>query len=1171
MKKVLFTLMCLTAMMAAGTGLKAQEITITLEPGWNWISYPNAEVMDVASALGDFVPMAGDIIRSRLSSSTYINGQWRGSVTQFTPGLGYMYYSSRTESVNFAFSIPSAQSGALTMTTSEPVGITATTVMLGGSVFSNDGTAILMKGVCWATHPRPTTYDTYSENGSASSTFTVELSGLTPNTVYYVRAYVASVKGVNYGEEVSFTTLPVISTDSVTDILGNGATCWGTVGIDVIERGICWSKYNDNPTLNDYHLNDYHLIDTIGMDNVFSITITNDLRPNTTYYVRAYAITVQSIYYGDVLSFTTKSGIPVVSTADVIDITANSATCGGTVTDDGGSYVFERGICWSTSHNPTTIGSHASCGTGTGSFSSILTGLTPNTTYYVRAYAITAEATTYSGEEIIFTTSLPSYTVTVSSNSTAGGTVSGGGTYNYGDICTLTATPATGYIFYHWKKGTQVVSTNASYSFVVTESASYVAQFQQQSQPQNYTISVSANPSNGTVSGSGTYDYGQTCTLTATPNSGYTFINWTENGIVVSTSASYTFTVNSNRTLVANFSLKSYTISASASPTAGGSVSGAGTYNHGSTCTLTATANTGYTFTKWTKNGTQVSTSASYSFTVTGNGTYVANFSQSTNVPTGAINGQFTINSSGSKVYFSQGNLQYIGSASTPYWKFADHQWDCLGDNGQGSTSTTVDRDLFGWGTSGYNHNNACYQPWSTNTSYSKYFAYGNYTYNLYDGTGKADWGYNKISNGGNTANSGWRTLTTEEWKYVLYTRNPSGPRFAKAKVNGVNGLILLPDDWNTSWYTLNYMNSRAANFSVNIINFTQWQTLEQHGAVFLPAAGYRYGTSGSYVDSYGYYWSASYDCNSDACKIDFSNTSLSWTDYGNRCYGHSVRLVRPTQTTSSTSYNISASAMPNDGGTVFGSGIYDIDVTCTLTAIPNEGYIFSNWTENGSVVSTNANYTFTVTANRNLVANFDHAYVDLGLPSGLLWATCNVGADNPEDYGDYFAWGETTTKSTYNWITYQYCNGSYNTLTKYCNDSSLGYNGFTDGLTILLPEDDAATTNWGSSWRMPTPEEWQELYSNTTITWTTQNGVNGRLFTASNGNNLFLPAVGCRSNSSLYDAGSEGHYWSSSLDSDDPNGAWYFYLGSYNPLGPDPISYRCYGHSVRAVRSGQN
>ena len=197
-----------------------------------------------------------------------------------------------------------------------------------------------------------------------------------------------------------------------------------------------------------------------------------------------------------------------------------------------------------------------------------------------------------------------------------------------------------------------------------------------------------------------------------------------------------------------------------------------------------------------------------------------------------------------------------------------------------------------------------------------------------------------------------------------------------------------------------------------------------------------------------------------------------------------------------------------------------------------------------------------------------DHSSVDLGLPSGLLWATCNIGAENPEDYGDYFAWGETTTKDTYIWSTYQYCNGSYNTLTKYCNNSSYGYNGFTDNLTTLLPEDDAATANWGEGWRMPTKEEFEELYNNTTVTWTTQNGVNGRLFTASNGNSLFLPAASFRYGNSLNYAGLYGYYWSSSLHTDDPFYAWHFDFssGSYYMSG----SERSSGQSVRPVRSAR-
>ena len=217
------------------------------------------------------------------------------------------------------------------------------------------------------------------------------------------------------------------------------------------------------------------------------------------------------------------------------------------------------------------------------------------------------------------------YTVNVSANPNIGGTVTGGGTYNQGQSCTVTATPNASYIFTNWTENGNVVSSNASYTFTVNTNRTLVANFTAQSQ--QYTINVSANPNNGgTVSGGGTYYEGESCTVRATANTGYTFTNWTENGNVVSTNSRYTFIVTGNRTLVANFTMSTYTITATADPAIGGTVTGGGTFNQGQSCTLTATPATGYNFVNWTKNGQQVSTNATYTFNVTESATYVAHF-----------------------------------------------------------------------------------------------------------------------------------------------------------------------------------------------------------------------------------------------------------------------------------------------------------------------------------------------------------------------------------------------------------------------------------------------------------------------------------------------------------------------------------------------------------------
>lgn len=289
----------------------------------------------------------------------------------------------------------------------------------------------------------------------------------------------------------------------------------------------------------------------------------------------------------------------------------------------------------------------------------------------------------------------------------------------------------------------------------------------------------------------------------------------------------------------------------------------------------------------------------------------------------GALYGKFTVNDDGDQVCFSQGNLQY--QASTHTWRFAENQWDHVGTQNPlfGNSGGTVPGsdnvnisdaydgwiDLFGWGTSGYHDPsdpcNVNYQPWSTSDSVVNesfnVFGYGPsnnmLSPNLTETSANYDWGvYNPISNGDNQAGL-WRTPTLEEWSYLFYMRSTnSSIRFAKAMVNNVSGVILLPDDWSAIYYSLNDTNQSSGNFACNTITASQWDILENYGAVFLPAAGYRDRTLVGYVGSGGSYWSTSYYDSSAAYGVSFNDGNL-YTNYDDyRYFGRSVRLVRSAQ-----------------------------------------------------------------------------------------------------------------------------------------------------------------------------------------------------------------------------------------------------------------------------------
>lgn len=191
-----------------------------------------------------------------------------------------------------------------------------------------------------------------------------------------------------------------------------------------------------------------------------------------------------------------------------------------------------------------------------------------------------------------------------------------------------------------------------------------------------------------------------------------------------------------------------------------------------------------------------------------------------------------------------------------------------------------------------------------------------------------------------------------------------------------------------------------------------------------------------------------------------------------------------------------------------------------------------------------------------------NHEWVDLGLDSGTLWATCNVGAETPEEYGDYFAWGETTPQQSYDWNTYKWCEGSEFTMTKYCTRSNYGT---IDNKTELDPEDDVAYVNWSPLWRTPTEEQLQELIDSCTWSWTSRNSVKGFSVVGPNGNSIFLPAAGSVYDTTMHNVKIWGYYWSRTLCPDYDNNAIIFACRSGYEICSN--GYRYLGCCIRPVR----
>ena len=702
------------------------------------------------------------------------------SVAPLYPGTTYYYrYVAYNEIDTLEMEEKSftTEDGTLAaITTSNLTQIGAYSAVGGGNVSSDGYFEVTERGVCWSTSPNPTTDNNKTIDGEGIGSFSSNITNLSLNTTYYVRAYATNAKGTVYGEQKVFTTNSneiTVKTSSIYNIMAYTATCGGEVSTEgtqgITARGVCWHTAS-NPTIANSKT-----IDGSG-SGVFLSNITG-LAGNTKYYVRAYATNSTGTIYGEEISFTTNN-IPTVFTNTVTSITPTTLVCGGNVTSDGNATVTERGLCWSTSPNPTINGNKTSSGTGRGSFSITITGLNENTTYYIRAYATNSNGTAYGDTRTAQTqsTTIPSVTTANVTSITANSAVCGGNV------------------------------TSDGYSTVTARGVCW-------STSPNPTISNSKT-TNGTGTGS--------------------------------------FTSN---------------------------ITG-------------LTANTTY---------------------------YVRAY---------ATNSKGT--AYGEEISFI---TPYIPTVTT-------------------NTVTSI----------------------TTNSAVC----------------------------GGNVTSDGNLTVTA---RGVCWSTSPN-PTISNSKTTNGTG---------------------TGSFTSNI-----------------------------------------------------------------------------TGLTANTTYYVRAYAT-NNIGTAYGEE--------------------KSFTTNGTLAG--------------------YEWVDLGLPSGTKWATCNVGATTPEGYGNYYAWGETTTKASYD---------DSNSVTDWQQISDFSGNA----------QYDAARANWGSTWRMPTKTEMEELVNNCTWTWTTQNGVNGYRVTGPNGNSIFLPATGeCQGSSPNY-VGVVGYYWSSTPSENFIDFAYYLFFGSGSPYVG--WYYLYYGYTVRPV-----
>ena len=768
--------------------------------------------------------------------------------------------------------------------------ITATSAVGGGDVVEDGRADVTAKGVCWSLVENPTVADAHTNDGAGLGSFVSNITGLTPNTAYYVRAYATNSEGTSYGKQINFMTLVEImelasvKTSLVTSITSSTAVAGGDVtadgGAEVTAKGVCWST-SQEPTIEGEHTEN-------GAGTGEFTAELSGLEQNTTYYVRAYATNKEGTAYGEEVSFTTlQENVvvkPMVTTLEIAGLSQTTAVAGGNVTSDGGAEVTARGVCWSTSQEPTVEGEHTTDGAGTGEYQSNLSGLTANTTYYVRAYATNSEGTAY-GEEISFTT---------------------------------------------------------LEEHIVVE-------------PTVVTVSVSEVTETTAVTGG----------------------NVTSDG--------------------------------------GGEVSARGV------CWSTSQEPT---------------VEGSHTTDGTGTGEFVSNLTD-----------------------LNDNTTYYVRAYAT------NEQGTSYGE--QMSFTTVKHIDL----------------PEVTTVEPTEI------------AITSAKTGGNVTSDGGSEVTAKGVCWSTSQNPTLSDSFSTDGIGLGEY-LSIINGLTI-----NTTYYVRAYATNEAGTAYGEEFSFTTLCDLPTVITTAITNVEITTAKGGGNVTADG--------------GAEVTARGLCWATH-----------LEPTI---------------EDSFLVEGAGLGEF--TCDITGLNENTRYYVRAYATNSVGTAYGSVTTLKTADDGTIAGIE--YVDLGL--SVKWAPFNIGATSPTECGDYFAWGEIETKTEYT---------EANSLTHGIYMEDIGGN----------PQYDAARAIWGSTWRLPSREEIEEIVAECTWEWTSVDGMNGCKITGPNGNHIFVPAAGCYIGAELKMLGQNGMYHSYKMCGDYVNFSYGFHFGEGSDNYQLDWLYRAYGRSIRPV-----